>query len=162
MIFHWQCCSECNSLTCTNLASFLFKLHYFRLVHTLSKRLVSKLVVSETVCQQKVQWAYQSCAVVMHKTSVLDLNLALCREPNGLSGTCRLVSQPVAMLERSSPAASWPSHLHQHRQTILGNSSFQQQFWLTVCHCYSVHLLCFLRFRHCTHFRDSFCLASVF
>ena len=42
--------------------------------------------------------------------------------------------EPV-VLECSSPAASWPSHFHQHLQTILENSSFQQQFWLTVCHC---------------------------
>jgi len=32
---------------------------------------------------------------------------------------------------------------------------------LTVYHCYSVHLLCFLEFRHRTRFHDSFCLASV-
>ena len=68
----------------------------------------------------------------------------------------------LVVLECSSPAASWPSHLHQHLQTILENLSFQQQFWLTVCHCYSVHLLCFLRFCHCTRFHDSFCLASMF
>ena len=70
-----------------------------------------------------------------------------------------LLIEPV-VLECSSPAASWPSDIHQHLQTILENSSFQQQFWLTVCHCYSVHLLVF--FRSVTRFRDSLCLASVF
>jgi len=39
--------------------------------------------------------------------------------------------EPV-VLECSSPAAPWSSHLHQHLQTILENSSFQHTDWQCV------------------------------
>jgi len=61
------------------------------------------------------------------------------------------------------PAAPWSSHLHQHLQTILENSSFQQQFWLTVCYCRSVHLLVFFSSVTARAFVTvSVCLASVY
>jgi len=68
-----------------------------------------------------------------------------------------LLIGPV-VLEHSSLAASWPSHLHQHlhRETCLFNNCSD---WL----CFILHhVLCFLRFCHRTRFRDSFCSASVF
>ena len=66
--------------------------------------------------------------------------------------------EPV-VLECFSPAAPWSSHLYQHLQIILENSSFQQQFWLTVLFCTFIG---FIQLRNHTRFRDSFCLVSVF
>jgi len=50
------------------------------------------------------------------------------------TGVLQLLLIGFVVLEHSSLNASWPSHLHQHLQTILENLSFQQLCWLTVFH----------------------------
>jgi len=68
-------------------------------------------------------------------TCILPINTN-CSSPHvyiDVRSTGILLIGPV-VLECSSLAASWTSHLDQHLQTILENSSFQQLFWLTVFH----------------------------